>query len=77
MERIDVFKIMVEIKRIIETANLFVRDKLELSQNLIGELNKLGEMATTVEAYARMTSDSNLIKEIEKLPRITLFQING
>jgi hypothetical protein len=75
MERIDAFKIVVKIKRIVEEVTIYVEDKTTIPPLVICELNTLGEMATTLEAYALMTQDKGLIDEVGKIKRDALHRV--
>ncbi|GHV56567.1 hypothetical protein FACS1894182_03370 [Bacteroidia bacterium] len=77
MERIDIFKIIIEINRTIKTANIFVKAKLALPQSVIIDLDKLGEMAKDVDAYVLMTKDNEAINEVAKIERHVLNQISS
>lgn len=77
MDKIEIYKIIVEINRTIETATLYIKKDLDLPTSLIESLDKIGDMTTTIEAYWKMSNDTNIIAEIEKINRSTLFQINS
>lgn len=77
MEKIDTYKTIVELNRIIETADLYLKKQLIFPIALIDDLGKIGDMGTEIEAYFKMSRDTNIIVEIEKIKRATLFQINS
>ena len=77
MGKIDTYKTIVELNRIIETADLYLKKQLIFPIALIDDLGKIGNMGTEIEAYFKMSRDVNIIVEIEKIKRATLFQINS
>ncbi|MDD3078308.1 MAG: hypothetical protein PHH37_04270 [Paludibacter sp.] len=77
MEKIDIYKTIVKLNRIIETADLYLKKQLIFPIALIDDLGKIGDMGTEIEAYFKMSGNTNIIVEIEKIKRATLFQINS
>ena len=77
MEKIDAFKIVVEIERILNSTNIFVKKQLTLPPAIIEDLDKVGDMSRDIEAYAKMTNDVDFIRAIGKIPRAVLHQVSG
>lgn len=77
MDKTDVYKSLVEIGNAISLAETCIKHKYKLPDILIARLNKLGDLGSDIEAYARATGDKDIIKEIDNLQTTALHQVNG
>lgn len=68
----EAYKASIEIKQILEEANVFVKKGLELPPVLISQINELEKLGRCIEAYTKETNDKKLIDEIGEIPRFEL-----
>lgn len=66
------YNALVEIRQILEEADVFVKRGLALPPGTIPEINKLEALSRSVEAYAIATGDKKIIEETGKIPRFEL-----
>lgn len=69
------YNALVEIRQILEEADLFVKKRLALSPEMISQINKLEDLGRSIEAYAITADDKKIIEEIGKIPRFELHSI--
>lgn len=77
MEKIEIYKTIITLKRIVEATALYLKKDLQLPALLIEDLDKIGDMGTTIEDYWERTKDTHVVAQIEKINRATLFQVNS
>ena len=75
MEKIEAYRILIDIRRIINSARLLVECQTSLSSEAVGDFRILGDLAKSVEAYAMMSKDIDLIKEVEQTQRYSLYDV--
>lgn len=77
MEKIEIYKTIITLKRIVEATALYLKKDLQLPTLLIEDLDKIGDMGKTIEDYWERTKDTHVVAQIEKINRATLFQLNS
>ena len=76
MERIDAYSLFADIDSISHRVEALI-EKGEPLTALINDFNALGEKAKKLEAYALMTKDKELIRDISSLRRTWFFRAAG
>ena len=75
MEQIEAYRILIDIRRIIDRARIIVECNADISSETIEDFRIIGDLAKSIEAYSMITKDKDFILEVERTQRYSLHQI--
>ena len=75
MEQIEAYRILIDIRNIIDSARIIVECHADLSSKAIGDFRLLGDLAKSIEAYAMITKDIVFMKEVEQSQRYSIYDV--
>lgn len=65
----EAYKALVDIERILSSSDIYVKRGKQLPITLISELDKLGDLSKSIEAYLKATDDKVIISKVSMIPR--------
>lgn len=71
----EAYKALVKIQEIIGHIEVYSKVDCDLPQVIVSELNQLGDLGLTIEAYMESTYDKNMVEKVGMLPKFNLCNI--